>query len=195
MNRDKSFWLSLGAFILFFGSAIFFATRQIYSNDSDSSAGTQVGVGGESTAWNDQFPQISPEVLNTLVPADDSLQDPSEISNRANEYFAAKNYAKSAVLYERLVNMDPRNGDSYNNLGITLHYLGRSTEAIQWLEAGSEMDASNQRLWLTLGFVRKEIGETEAARSALSTALEIDADTDVGQSAARFLSEMSDNSH
>lgn len=184
LTKDSRFWLLLAVFQVVFGVVVFLGTRHYYAAEPV----------GEPTAqlpeFNEQLSQITPEVLGSLVPAQGSIRNPELISNQANEYFAAKNYQNAAELYEELVNIDPRNADAYNNLGITLHYLGRSTEAIQWLEAGSSMDESNQRIWLTLGFVNKDIGNVEEARSALTKALEMGAETDVGESAARFLGEL-----
>jgi len=77
--------------------------------------------------------------------------------------------------------------DTYNNLGITLHYLGRSTEALDILNKGVAVDSNHQRIWLTLGFVNKQLGDIEQARRALTTSVQLGADTDVGKSAAKML--------
>lgn len=189
-NRDKKFWVFLAVFQLAFGLAIFTVTRYVYTTDIGASNETLPAIVSDSANLNDQLSQITPTMLDSLVPAEDSGLTAAELVSRANEYFAAKKYDQAAPLYERLVNIDPRNADSYNNLGITLHYLGRSSEALQWLGAGTEMDSSNQRIWLTLGFVNKELGNIDAARSALTTAVEMGTDSDVGQSAQRFLDEL-----
>jgi Flp pilus assembly protein TadD len=68
-----------------------------------------------------------------------------------------------------------------------LHYLGRSTEALDILHKGVAVDSNYQRIWLTLGFVNKQLGNSEQARKALTTAVQLDPDTDVGKSAAKML--------
>ena len=75
----------------------------------------------------------------------------------------------------------------YNNLGITLHYLGRSAEALQILNQGVTVDPNYQRIWLTLGFVSAQTGLAAEAQSALKTAVELGPDTEVGRSAADML--------
>ncbi|SEQ02346.1 Tetratricopeptide repeat-containing protein [Amphritea atlantica] len=118
------------------------------------------------------------------------LQDPVEISRMANEMFAKQDYQQAAKLYEKLLSFDPENAATYNNLGLTLHYIGRSDEALKMLDEGSIIDPSNQRIWLTLGFVSNQMGDTEKARTALKTAVDLGADTQVGQSAAKMLAEL-----
>ena len=43
-------------------------------------------------------------------------------------------------MYSQLLAFDPKNVEVYNNLGITLHYLGRSAEAVQRLNEGLALD-------------------------------------------------------
>jgi hypothetical protein len=52
------------------------------------------------------------------------------------------------------------------------------------------VDSSYQRIWLTLGFVNSQLGNTGQARLALTTAVQMGADTEVGQSAQEMLSNM-----
>ena len=52
------------------------------------------------------------------------------------------------------------------------------------------MDAGYQRIWLTLGYVNIQAGNTEEARTALTKALEMNADNDIGQSAANMLAQL-----
>lgn len=46
------------------------------------------------------------------------------------------------------------------------------------------------RGWLTLGFVNSQLGNIEQARSALTTAVRMDADNEIGQAAAEMLAEL-----
>ena len=158
-------------FQLVFGLAIFAITRQHYAQDSATTA--------------DQAPYEAP------APSPPMIEDANEIARQANESFAAKQYEKAAELYERLLVLDSNDVNTYNNLGITLHYLGRSTEALSTLNAGVSVDPTYPRIWLTLGFVNSQLGNTGQARAALTTAVELDAESDVGQSAATMLESLS----
>jgi tetratricopeptide (TPR) repeat protein len=108
----------------------------------------------------------------------------------ANEHFANKQYAEAADLYGQLSALDPGNVSIQNNLGLTLHYIGKSEEALAVLMKGSALDPNNQRIWLTLGYVNKELGNLDAAKLSLETAERIDSDNDVGRSASKMLSEL-----
>jgi Flp pilus assembly protein TadD len=49
------------------------------------------------------------------------------------------------------------------------------------------VDPTHQRIWLTLGFVYSRVGNTENARTALTTAAKIDADNEIGKSAVKMI--------
>jgi tetratricopeptide (TPR) repeat protein len=116
-----------------------------------------------------------------------TLEDPVAMASRADNYFINQQFEEAAELYQRMLVMGSGGVDTYNNLGITLHYLGRSDEALSVLDEGVEVDATYQRIWLTMGYVNSQIGHTEKARTALATAVSLDAASDVGQSAAKML--------
>jgi len=74
-----------------------------------------------------------------------------------------------------------------NNLGLTLHYLGRSGEALTRLGEGIAADPGNQRIWLTLGFVNSQLGNVDDARKALTKATEIGTDESIREAANKML--------
>jgi len=90
-------------------------------------------------------------------------------------------------MYEQLLAFSPNDAEIYNNLGLTLHYLGRSTEALGKLNEGVAADPEHQRIWLTLGYVNSQLGNTEQARTALTTATQIGTDESIRQSAMKML--------
>ena len=90
-------------------------------------------------------------------------------------------------MYERLLAFGPNNADVLNNLGLTLHYLGRSSEALGRLNEGVALDPGNQRIWLTLGFVNSQLGNVDEARAALSTATQVGTDESIRESARKML--------
>ena len=113
--------------------------------------------------------------------------DPIEISRQAEEYFASKQYDKAAIMYERLLAFSPNDGTILNNLGLTLHYLGRSTESLQRLQEGVAAEPENQRIWLTVGYVNNALGNTEEARRALLKATQTGTDEAIRKSATDML--------
>jgi Flp pilus assembly protein TadD len=191
MHQNAKFWILLAIFEVVFGGAIFAITRHVYIADA---IGVGVYEGTDSEAlqeWTSENQQSNSAMLDALIslPATTS-EDPAEIFRLANVYFADKRYDKAAVQYERLLSIDPTSADIHNNLGITWHYLGRSAEALRVLDEGIAVDPTNQRIWLTLGFVHKEVGNIDEARAALATATQMGPENEVGASAARMLEEL-----
>jgi tetratricopeptide (TPR) repeat protein len=116
--------------------------------------------------------------------------NPTQISQQADEAFRRQDFARAAELYQRLVELSPEDASAYNNFGLTLHYLGRSEDALAILKMGTELQPDFQRIWLTLGFVNKGIGQNEAARQAFERAIALGPDTDPGRSAQTMLQEL-----
>ena len=146
MIRGPRFWILMAMFQIVFGLAIFTVTRQYYIQDSDTAT------------------HQAPIESSTFTPP--VIEDPNEVARQANEFFANKQYDSAADSYERLLALDPNDVNTYNNLGITLHYLGRSTEALSRLEEGVSVDPTYPRIWLTLGFVNSQLGNIGQALSA-----------------------------
>ena len=187
MTKNYTFWIALAAFEVVFGLAVFTLTRQYYLGNQ-APVDTQRSLARESAAPRTDTITIDDLAqFNLSVPAQSLPDNPVEISRQANEFFGSAQYEQAAMLYEKLLDFGPDNADTYNNLGITLHYLGRSDEALQKLNAGIAVDPSHQRIWLTLGFVNSQLGNTDAARSALTTAMEIGSDESIRKSAAEML--------
>ena len=174
-------------FQIVFGLTIFAITRQYYIQDSDNLSDEPTEISQPSFVWPDGIMETNPAQLSSSTFSQSAIEDPAEILRQADEYFTKKQYDKAAELYERLLVSGPNNVETYNNLGITLHYLGRSSEALSRLNEGVAVDPTHQRIWLTLGFVYSQVGNTENARTALTTAAQIDADNEIGKSAAKMI--------
>ncbi len=187
MDQKLKFWIPMTLFQVVFGLTIFTITRQYYIQDSDNVSDDTTEIIQPAFVWPDSITETNPAQLNSSIFSQSIIENPAEISRQANEYFTKKQYDKAAELYERLLVLAPNNVNTYNNLGITLHYLGRSSEALHWLNEGVAVDQTHQRTWLTLGFVYSQVGNTENARSALATAAKIDADNEIGKSAVKMI--------
>jgi tetratricopeptide (TPR) repeat protein len=175
----------MALFQIAFGFTVFALTRSYYRAEQSRTA-LPGGLAGEPSL------ALPERVASGLAaPAEPSgfaeSSDPAAIANQADEYFNAKQYDRAAALYERLLMLDPDNADIYNNLGLTLHYLGRTDEALARLNEGAAKDPVHQRIWLTLGFVNSQLGNVEPARLALTNAVQLGAENDIGRSAAEML--------
>jgi tetratricopeptide (TPR) repeat protein len=202
MTRDSKFWVLFVVFQVFFGLAVFAVTREYYQKDeaavsahpwmAQGSAATQrpAATPGSAATWSQGISSSDLARLSAPAVSEPLPTDPVEISRQANEAFVAKRYDRAAVLYEQLLEFDRSDAEIYNNLGITLHYLGRSDEALRWLNDGVGVDPEHQRIWLTLGFVNAQLGNFGHARTALTKASEIGGDESIRQSATRMLAEL-----
>ncbi len=190
MTFNLKFWVPMTLFQIVFGLTVFTVTRQYYTHDPDNVSATSDMTSQSSRMLQFVIMKNDPTRLNSATFSQLRNDDPVEISRRADEFFIKKQYVRAAELYERLLVFGPNNVETYNNLGITLHYLGRSTEAILRLNEGVDVDPTHQRIWLTLGFVNIQLGNTEQARTALNSASKIDPDNEIGKSAIKMLADL-----
>jgi len=191
MTIHKRFWVVLLLFQVVFGIAVFAVTRAYYLEKADQ---TELARSLPEGSAPEEFIQglvLSDAVrLSSLqLPAPDG-QDPVSMLQRADELFGAKQYEQAAVLYARALALLPNDANINNNLGLTLHYLGQSEEALRVLHDGVVKDDTNQRIWLTLGFVSSQTGNTPQAREALTRATQIGNDESIRKSALAMLDEL-----
>ena len=190
MIRSAKFWIPMAAFQVVFGLVVFTITRQYYLPDAENVSSDSTAIEDLLLVWPGTNTGANATQSESPTFGQSTIEDPVELARQADEFFAAKQYSTAADLYEQLLAFGPDNVDTYNNLGITLHFLGRSAEALRRLNEGVAVDPNHQRIWLTLGFVNSQIGDIEQARAALTNAARMDADNDVGQSAASMLEDL-----
>lgn len=121
---------------------------------------------------------------------DPSSTDPIALGDMADRLFAARRFEKAIPLYRRVLELEPADAETYNDLGLSLHYIGQAEEAQQVLQEGTELAPEFQRIWLSLGFVALQNDKPELAREALERAEALDPGTDIAAEAARLLSLM-----
>ena len=187
MTLNYRFLVLLAVFEIAFGLAVFAVTRQYYLDRAEPVSARPAVRSEALPARSNNITEADLARFNLSVPSPSVADDPVEISRLANEFFVSRQYDRAAELYERLLPFGPNNAETYNNLGLTLHYLGRSTEALSRLNEGITVDPAHQRTWLTLGFVNSQVGNTEQAREALTNAIEIGTDDEIRKSATKML--------
>jgi len=187
MIRDARFWIAVTIFQVVFGLAVFAITRHYYLPDLDD---LKTGVTPKRESfplWPGPVAGADRQSPGSSMPPPSMSTDPVEISRQADEFFSAQQYDRAVALYRQLLTFDATNAEIYNNLGLTLHYLGNSEEALQKLNEGVAVDPTHQRSWLTLGFVNSQLGNTEQARTALTKASQAGTDEEIRQSALKML--------
>ena len=190
MTRDKRFWTLLVVFQVFFGLVVFTFTREYYKQDPQPVAGHPQVVNPPTSGWSRGMSATDVSRLSSPGLLEPALSDPAEISRRADEFFANRQYQQAARLYEQLLTFRPNDAEIHNNLGLTLFYLGQPDEALQRLNEGVAVDPEHQRIWLTLGYVNSQLGNTDAARKALTRATETGDNASIRESAMEMLAEL-----
>lgn len=118
-------------------------------------------------------------------------QDPknTEVLWRLGDaYFDSKQFNESVRYYKMVLDIKPGEADLYNDLGLSLHYLGNSSEALKYLEEGIKKNPYHQRIWLTKGFILAYgTGDLEGAKVAWEKANALNPESQIGKAAAEYL--------
>lgn len=184
MKRNAQFWAGMAVFQIAFGLAVFGMTRAYYL-DEIRRAENRTATASRPAPRPGGISANDIALSSALTMPEEN--DPAEMARQADTLFREQQYARAAELYQRLLDLNPDNVDTRNNLGLTLHYLGRHDEALRHLRTGAEANPDYERIWLTLGFVSSQLGNTEEARAALTRAAEGSDNLGVRESAQEML--------
>ncbi len=128
--------------------------------------------------------------LNKVVPLEElgvDTENPKELALLGDKYFEGSRFNQAIEIYKKVLELDPRDIDTFNDLGLAYQYVNRPDLAIDILQKGVKVGPSNQRIWLSLGFVYMSTGNNAEAKTALKKAAELGPQTDIGQEAMRML--------
>jgi len=113
--------------------------------------------------------------------------DPKELALLGDRYFETGRFADAVQIYQKVLEKDPNDIDTYNDMGLALHYIKQSDAAIDILKKGAQIMPSYQRLWMSLGFIQMAVGKNDEARKSLEKAVELNPRNDVGEEARKLL--------
>src|SRR3989338_1310793 len=102
-------------------------------------------------------------------------------------YFDQHQFTDAIGYYKQAVALDPQDSDSYNDMGLSYHYIGMSDEGLKYVEEGINKNPAFQRIWLTKGFILAIKGNVAEARAAWEKAYSLGPNSEEGKSAASFL--------
>jgi len=163
------------AFLIVYGVVVFAATRAYYLDARVPAAAT---------------PPMNTAIPPVAAPEMPLSDDPQVLSDQADALFTAKRYGPAIAAYRKLLGLRPGDVETLNDLGLALHYAGQTPAALQVLEEGAAQQPPFQRILLTLGFVRLQAGQVDAARAALQACLDVDPESPIATEARRFLERM-----
>ncbi|NCA69547.1 MAG: tetratricopeptide repeat protein [Sphingobacteriia bacterium] len=173
-------WLLLVLFLFFYGFAVFAVTRDYYVRTLARPAASSPHAAAAR-------PAPAPLPPPSAIPQTITETNLDLLRQQGDDLFSQRRHAEAVPIYLRIIELAPQDVEAHNDLGLALHYLGDTAGALAKLRAGAALDASHQRIWLTLGFVNLQAGDEDAARSALEHARDLDPSTPIGQEATRLL--------
>lgn len=176
LNLGLRSLVAIAGFLVLYGLAVFLGTRAYYTTQPTAQSATP------RPAASDELQRYQ-----AMMSGDAQGQGVDALIGRGDEHFERREYVEASAAYARALKMAPGDVELHNNLGLTLHYQGRTDEALAALRDGVQVDPGYQRIWLTLGFVQAGMGDTAAARTALQRAVELAPDSPIGQEAERML--------
>jgi Flp pilus assembly protein TadD len=127
------------------------------------------------------FPQQPPAAGALLGSA------PSDFARQGDLHFEGGRYQEAIPFYQKALEANPQDADTWNDLGLALHYTGRNEEALAALRKGASLAPRFQRVWLSLGFVASRAGLVQEAKSAWTTVISIDQASPLAEEARKFL--------
>ncbi len=107
-------------------------------------------------------------------------------------YFGMRRFEEAIEYYKKAIELNPDDVDTYNDLGLSNHYIGKSLEGLKYIEEGIKRNPYYHRIWLTKGFILAYgLGRKDEAEKAWQMALKLDPEGQVGKAAKAYLEEFS----
>ncbi len=148
------------------------------------------GSVGDKRSVTSGLPGTNFEVIDRLKErVEKDPNDAVALAYLGDAYFGMRQFEDAVKYYERAISVDPEDVDTYNDLGLSNHYIGMSDKGLEYVERGIEVNPYYQRIWLTKGFILAATGRISEGRAAWEKAAAIDPNSDVGKAAASFLAE------
>lgn len=106
-------------------------------------------------------------------------------------YFEARQFNEASTYYRKALLVKPNEVDIYNELGLSIHYLGNTDEGLKVIEDGIKKDPLHQRIWLTKGYLLAYgKGDLESAKTAWEKAKALNPESQVGKAASEYLAQL-----
>lgn len=188
--QNKGIVIGVSAVVVAVAFALVF---YMMSGSTSSTAGTGSGsvASSSSPGYADQSVNRSALIEEIKARLVEDPDNPDLLIRLGDAYFSQRRFNEAAKYYKKCVEVAADNPDVYNNLGLTLHYLGDSAEGLRYIDQGIEKDPYLQRIWLTKGFILASgMGNLEGAKSAWEKARAMDPDSQVGKAASEYLAQI-----
>ncbi len=109
------------------------------------------------------------------------------LAQLGDAYFESKRFDAAIPIYRRLVAVNPKDADGYNDLALSLFYVGEGEEALTTIAKANAAAPSMERAWLTKGFILVALKRYPEAIPPLNKVKELAPDGKLAETADGFL--------
>jgi len=143
-----------------------------------SQIGIKDEIGREPTELTQEQRMIGEAVKEKVNEADQWFDEPlgtlDTYLKLGNFEYSSKNHEKAIEYYDKIIRMDVRNVDAWNNKGNALGNLGRYDEAIRCYDKALEIDQGYVDAWNNKGIALGNLERYDEAIRCYDKALKID---------------------
>lgn len=158
-----------------------------YYIGSRPSSRQSTGQGAVNEPQTSNFYAVTSDLKSRL---EKNPGDVDIIMRLADVYFDAKQFNEAADYYKKALVLRPDDAEIYNNLGLSIHYLGNSAEGLRYVNEGMGRNPYHQRILLTKGFILAYgLGDLKAAKEAWEKTRAINPESQVGKAASEFIAQ------
>ena len=127
-------WIIIALFLIVFGIGVFALTRHYYKieQSKDMRAQRSVATGPIRDSGTIAPLPFEKEGMDT--------DSPEALARLGDRYFEANRFEQAAEIYKKVLKLNSNDVDTYNDLGLTLHYTGKSDEAVEILQRGKAVN-------------------------------------------------------
>ncbi|MBI4825048.1 MAG: tetratricopeptide repeat protein [Nitrospirae bacterium] len=122
-----------------------------------------------------------------MAKLDTNDKSPESLALMGDKYFEGGQYVQAISVYRKVLELNPKDVDTYNDLGLSLHYTRQTDEAIDILKKGTQLDSNYQNIWLSLGYVLAQSARNDEAKIVLKHTVDINPNSPQGEEAGKWL--------
>lgn len=140
----------------------------------------QKGPNGQQTMMEGATPYSGKAKLQQYeAAAKASPKDANAQMQAGISAFVNQDYTAAISYYQKAIAIDPKNGVAYNNIGnVYLRRLNKPKEALTYYKKATEVQPTYGYGWYNLALCEKAVGDTTAAKAAVTQGLKVVPKTD-----------------
>lgn len=185
-KRNITFVIIFAAAVIVFGAGGYYlGTRNSTKTVAESAYSGSAGAAGKG------FQNHSTIISDLQARLKANPRDAEILLQLADAHFDLKQFEEAANYYIKVSELKPENADIYNDIGLSLHYLGKSPEGLKYIDRGIQKNPYHQRIWLTKGFILAYgMGDMDGAKQAWEKTKALNPESRVGKAASDYLAQI-----